>query len=37
MNTIELNCRLVIHKENQTKYNKSSISLDELKKRILEW
>jgi len=31
------NCRLVIHKENQTKYNKSSISLDELKKRILEW
>jgi hypothetical protein len=31
------NCRLVKHKENQVKYNKSSISLDELKKRISEW
>jgi hypothetical protein len=31
------NCQLVVHKKNQYKYDKSSISLDELKNRIDKW
>lgn len=31
------NCKFVIHKENQQKYNTSSISLDDLLKKISEW
>jgi len=31
------NCKLMIHNDNSKKWTNSSISLDELKKRIIEW
>ena len=31
------NCRLLVHKENVSKYSKCSITLEELKQRIVEW
>jgi hypothetical protein len=31
------NCKLVIHRENQNKYTKSDITIEELKNRILNW
>lgn len=31
------NCKLMLHTNNQQKYNRSSISLDELKRRIRDW
>jgi hypothetical protein len=31
------NCKLVLHKENQSKHRHSSITLEELKERIKHW
>jgi hypothetical protein len=31
------NCKLMVHNENSKKWKHSSISLEELKKRIIQW